>query len=63
MIMQNESILSLHTPIFCNDVIKAVRDWYEKHQDDRNVKENYEHLFRLRPNGFSPTIGGPDIIM
>lgn len=47
---------------FCNDVIAAVRVWFEKTEDNRTVKANLPNLIQFRPDGFPPLFVGLPVI-
>lgn len=55
-------VLSLHLPIFCQEMMDGVRVWFEKKRNDPVVQVNLERLVQVRPNGYMPYINGPNII-
>lgn len=54
--------LNIDINIFCRNIIKAVRDWTKKVENDENYKKNYEHLLKVYPNGLRPYIVGCPVI-
>lgn len=47
---------------FCNNIIRAVRNWETIVCESDNFKKNYGSLLRIYPNGLSPYIGNIPVI-
>lgn len=48
--------------LFCLEVIRAVREWYDQAKEQPNVKANLPNLVHFRPHGLLPYIAGQPII-
>lgn len=51
-------VLNIDINIFCNELIRAARLWYEDVKDTDIYKNNYEKSFKRYPNGLAPYIVG-----
>lgn len=57
-----EDALNLYTPIFCQDVLTAVEQWYEAQRNDPNVIANLPRLVQYREHGLTPYMVGVPLI-
>ena len=54
--------LQFDAVMFCNDVISAVRSWYNVAKSNPTVVANLPNIIQLRPNGIAPYMVGIPLI-
>jgi hypothetical protein len=47
---------------FCRQIVEASQEWFDDNSTQKFVIRNSEDVFRYRPEGFAPFIGGIAVI-
>jgi hypothetical protein len=48
--------------LFCSEMVRAARRWYDDHREHPLVGENLKNLISFRPNGVFPFVKGNPVV-
>ena len=54
--------INIDLPLFCDEMIRCVFNWWQTHKNNEIVKMNYEKIVKYRNDGMFPFIQGIPVI-